>query len=1361
MFCRYVDDNDEVFESLGIMPARRSTRNQRELAMEDETGQKERMPPYNETTSPLLTSQSDDGDREEDSGLSHQIECLTAKNQLLQSQLKEREQERDRLREQLEVQRNDRGLHSIYSPPNLPSRVLDGRKVLRDSVPLVTSPGLPSPFARLSPLPGGVSPLRVTSPLPTTSSSSRATPTSSHPHSPIGGMGGGGVARPARLPTTPNSPLRRNVTMDEFILPTTSTRGDGVPSQPVQASSSSSSYLQEIEVLKRDNSELERRLHEISEEKRRLEIELKVQKEAFFKMQAREQDLSKDIEILRDENSHHTGAIQRLQGEREGLRNENESLHEALATINDKLNKTEKCYKEVEHENLSLEAEIEQLVHDKKQLYEDKQKLQQTVEDTLKTKENYRSAIKQLREQNQSLESRVQRSEQHQQHQQQKTVKTEKKKVSVPVTKEQKALSEVLNLREEKVQLQGRLLSAQQEIDSLEAHLKVQEKKDAIPTTTTTSVTAPITEESLCLEVASCLAIFHSEVEVVRNELDATRDVISYFSRQQQLLARESVFALVSKCREHLSVAEQDKAKMASALEITESSLRKITEDYQVLKGENAKLLEQRKVVSDEVSALKEEISRLQDQRKMQAVQLSQSEAMVQEKDAKLSEVEKKERELRDTLATSEKNWKREYDRLELEWSGKVAEAVQNCSFLEEEKENLLTKKQSMEKRLAEVLEENESLVTASEEMEAKVKALEERIVTVTLDVDRNEKIICRAQTGIASLLVQRTLLKAQLRVEREDMRAGMEKERTSIKAENLSLQASILSLKRANVSMTKKLADIAGKDEQIKMLETKITTLTDNQMQLQSEMDSIGEKHSSVLREFQLLEEAHNSRRLDNEKLKITLTTEIQLLKSKLASVEREKEVVEKRLSEMAAKTGGGVGGESGSGKSGSSAFHVVSSSLPSGSASGKQMEQQQGKKHAVNSSSMLLPCESKQQRKSSETTSSRSMLDMQKRVSQLEAENKHLKETSARKSMSASSSVSATTAASSSGHTSSHTSPSALDEEMVTNLRKRVTEMTRKMFFLESDKQNLTDKVKGLTSSLKSAREAKDHVSTEHIQKLQEENRSLRKKLQKLEGTLTKKLMAADSKIIETVKENEKLRQKLLKIQSALSSEQSRATGLDSLLTVLKSESDILCGLKATLSASSSELEQLESGHQRIENLQQEIQLSLSTQDLPEMTTTSPVSKNMPAVFKSLPAGYISNLQGSGSRSGSGSGSESSSSSDRVGRLDSRSASLSSIAACNPELHKKMSEINSATLAFSQQFKQHKSTIKQKDVEISSVHERLVVLEEKFKMESERSKSLHNIFTLIQGLDLKGEEVQTVMQQQIEKLQDQVGTA
>ena len=68
-----------------------------------------------------------------------------------------------------------------------------------------------------------------------------------------------------------------------------------------------------IDSLHKTCRELEQQLHEVSEEKRRTEAEAMRQRDTLHKMQDREQDLSKDIETLRDENSHHSGTISKLQ----------------------------------------------------------------------------------------------------------------------------------------------------------------------------------------------------------------------------------------------------------------------------------------------------------------------------------------------------------------------------------------------------------------------------------------------------------------------------------------------------------------------------------------------------------------------------------------------------------------------------------------------------------------------------------------------------------------------------------------------------------------------------------------------------------------------------------------------------------------------------------------------------------------------------------------------------------------------------------------------------------------------------------------------------------------------------------------
>ena len=374
--------------------------------------------------------------------------------------------------------------------------------------------------------------------------------------------------------------------------------------------------------------------------------------------------------------------------------------------------------------------------------------------------------------------------------------------------------------------------------------------------------------------------------------------------------------------------------------------------------------------------------------------------------------------------------------------------------------------------------------------------------------------------------------------------------------------------------------------------------------------------------------------------------------------------------------------------------------------------------------------------------------VVEFQNRLSLLEAENQRLKE--------------AMKKATSGNPPPSASSLSSLDEEAVANLRKRVTDMTRKTFFLESDKKNLTDKVKTLTTSLKSAREAKEHATNERVQMLQDENKILRDRVQKLEGNLTRKLMAADSKILETVKENDRLRNKLQSIQSALSSEAVQRSEVEVFLSVLKSESEVLQDLKTSLAASTGELDKLELGHQRIEGLQHEIQMSLSASseeasdvvatETSSSATTSPTgaggsSRNFPAVFKSLPAAYISNLQG-----------EKDSEKLRQGSRSMSATFTQSSPTMAAEIQKKMSEMSSVTLEFGQSFQRHKTSLKRKDEEVGSLHDRLVAMEARFKGEAERSKSVKDLIRGLKGLDLRGEQLQAVMQRQIEQLQDQV---
>lgn len=137
-------------------------------------------------------------------------------------------------------------------------------------------------------------------------------------------------------------------------------------------------------------------------------------------------------------------------------------------------------------------------------------------------------------------------------------------------------------------------------------------------------------------------------------------------------------------------------------------------------------------------------------------------------------------------------------------------------------------------------------------------------------------------------------------------------------------------------------------------------------------------------------------------------------------------------------------------------------------------------------------------------------------------------------------------------------------------------------------------------------------------------------------------KKLMVADHKIVETVKENDKLRQKLLQIHSGVASEQkdgpvSLSYSLQELSKSLRTETAAVHSLRTGLTGSREELQQLELAHQRVMTLQTELQSLLPTQTSLEasprplgISRTSSIGSALPPVLTSLPREYVSRLQG-----------------------------------------------------------------------------------------------------------------------------------
>ena len=121
----------------------------------------------------------------------------------------------------------------------------------------------------------------------------------------------------------------------------------------------------------------------------------------------------------------------------------------------------------------------------------------------------------------------------------------------------------------------------------------------------------------------------------------------------------------------------------------------------------------------------------------------------------------------------------------------------------------------------------------------------------------------------------------------------------------------------------------------------------------------------------------------------------------------------------------------------------------------------------------------------------------------------------------------------------------------------------------------------------------------------------------------------MAADQKIVSTVKENDKLKQRLLQVQETIHSHQQQSTTLQTLIESLKSESQLLTQVKSNLESSRREFEQLEAKQERVQALQTEIQHLLvsggrSATPAPRVNVSG--THSLPPVLKSLPPGSVS---------------------------------------------------------------------------------------------------------------------------------------
>lgn len=434
-------------------------------------------------------------------------------------------------------------------------------------------------------------------------------------------------------------------------------------------------------------------------------------------------------------------------------------------------------------------------------------------------------------------------------------------------------------------------------------------------------------------------------------------------------MVRDSFLLLAEKCREEIEEASTGKGELVNALANVEASLAALQENYEKICQQKEKLVSQKSSISAEVSKLRSEVTSLQDQKKLLEVKLSQNDILAQQRDSQLLDLTEEKEKIEEKLENNERKWKNEFRRLEQEWEGKVAMATQDYELLLDSKEALENNKNDLEEKLAKIELDKKRLLIIQSDFEERVLSLGSELTSLHGKFSASEGLILAAKREIAKLLSEKAILSAEAKISSELFQsklAELENEKACevaiAKASSEELTDSLQKLEAQRIEVHTKLAQVVKKECEIDVLTTKVTALSNEKEQLQNEIKLITEKHSKAQQEILSLMENDESRQLDNDKLKMTLTTEIELLKSKLKTLEE-------------------VRGFDSSQDKPASAFQVVPQN--------RQVEQ------LLKQISTLQQESSEKCRASkSESNSSRlALVELQSRLSALEEENKSLK--------------------------------------------------------------------------------------------------------------------------------------------------------------------------------------------------------------------------------------------------------------------------------------------------------------------------------------------------------------------------------
>ncbi len=359
-------------------------------------------------------------------------------------------------------------------------------------------------------------------------------------------------------------------------------------------------------------------------------------------------------------------------------------------------------------------------------------------------------------------------------------------------------------------------------------------------------------------------------------------------------MIHDSFSLLAEKCRKEIQRVADSNGELTDALANAETSLAALQDNYNKLCRENEKLVSQKSNVGSEVSKLRSEICTLQDQKKMLEIQLAQTNTLTQQKDEQLQDLTEEKAKMEEKLDKNERKWKNEFGLLEREWEGRVAMATQAHELLLDSKEVLEADKIELEGKLSQVEFDNAQLVLVQREVEERVSLLESELGGLNEKYSVKEGLISTARKDISRLLTEKVLLKAEAKINSELLQEKLlqletEKQREvhAVQSTNEELNTSLWKLEQERIAVHSTLAKVVQKESEIDQLTTKMATLGNEKQQLENEMQLLSEKHSQAQQDIQLLVDSEESRQLDNEKLKMTLATEIELLKSKLKTLE------------------------------------------------------------------------------------------------------------------------------------------------------------------------------------------------------------------------------------------------------------------------------------------------------------------------------------------------------------------------------------------------------------------------------------------------------------------------------------------